>query len=99
MGHMAGPDYILKIEGLATHQPEQGDATRSNGKSGVPGLSGHPGVGRPWIAVRWQCCSAYSRIYRNRAGNAYEGRCPRCGTPARATIGPGGTNSRFFEAG
>lgn len=84
---MAGPDYILKIEGLASHQPEQGETTRGQA------------VGRPWIAVRWQCCSAYCRIYRNRAGTAYEGRCPKCGNPARAAIGPGGTSSRFFNAG
>ncbi|MGB0766660.1 MAG: hypothetical protein ACPGYV_03000 [Phycisphaeraceae bacterium] len=82
----SGPDYILKIDGLATHRPRQ-EATDA------------PGVGRPWIAVNWQCCSVYSRIYRNRVGNAYEGRCPKCGTQARASIGPGGTNSRFFNAG
>lgn len=82
-----GPDYILKIEGLASHQPEQDE----------PAQGSH--VGRPWIAVRWQCCSVYSRIYRNRRGTAYEGRCPKCGTQARAAIGPGGTESRFFNAG
>ena len=82
----SGPDYILKIEGLATHQPDETEAQ-------------HPHVGRPWIAVRWKCCSVYSRIYRNRLGTAYEGRCPKCGTQARASIGPGGTESRFFNAG
>jgi len=85
----SGPDYILKIEGLAT--PDTSRESRQDVAASQ--------VGRPWIAVRWQCCSTYSRIYRNRAGNAYEGRCPKCGTPAKATIGPGGTSSRFFEAG
>ena len=81
-----GPDYILKIEGLATHQPEKDQAQSAH-------------VGRPWIAVRWQCCSVYSRIYRNRQGTAYEGRCPKCATQAKAAVGPGGTNNRFFNAG
>ena len=54
--------------------------------------------GRPWIAVRWECCSAYSRIYRNAAGTAYEGRCPRCRRPVRVRVGPGGTDHRFFTA-
>jgi hypothetical protein len=54
---------------------------------------------RPWISVSWNCCSTYSRVYRNKAGDAYEGRCPKCGQPVIATIGPGGTSSRFFEAG
>ena len=54
--------------------------------------------GRPWIAVRWECCSAYSRIYRNARGTAYEGRCPRCLRPVQVRIAPGGTDHRFFTA-
>ena len=54
---------------------------------------------RPWLAVHWRCCRTYSRIYRNRDGSAYEGRCPVCGAPVRASIGEGGTGARFFEAG
>lgn len=53
--------------------------------------------GRPWLAVHWKCCSTYSRIYRNRKGDAYEGRCPRCASPVRARIGTNGTSARFFE--
>ena len=86
---MAGPDYILKIDGLSNAQ--QGTDAAAPGEK--------PGQARPWIAVNWQCCSVYSRIYRNRAGTAYEGRCPKCGTPAKAAIGPGGTDNRFFSAG
>lgn len=81
------PDYILKIDGLASADDrDESQQQRSVQK-------------RPWIAVSWQCCSVYTRIYRNRQGTAYEGRCPKCGTTAKAAIGSGGTNNRFFNAG
>ena len=83
----SSPDYILKIEGLASPDNRQESQQQQSLR------------GRPWIAVNWQCCSVYSRIYRNRAGSAYEGRCPKCGTQAKANIGSGGTNNRFFNAG
>jgi hypothetical protein len=54
--------------------------------------------GRPWLAVHWRCCSIYSRIYRDRAGLTYRGRCPGCARPLNIQVGPGGTRCRFFEA-
>ncbi len=80
---MSGPDYILDVSGLAKREAPKASSF----------------VGRPWLAVRWRCCSVYSRVYRNREGTAYEGRCPRCGAPVRARVGTGGTDQRFFEAG
>lgn len=88
---MRGPDYILDIDGVTPPKRSEG-ASR-------PGTLPGAGVGRAWIAIKWTCCGAYSRVYRNRAGTAYEGRCPRCGKATRANIGEGGTSARFFEAG
>ena len=53
---------------------------------------------RKFLSIWYRCCHTYGRLYRNKAGTAYEGRCPRCGATARALIGPGGTNQRLFEA-
>jgi len=83
---MAGPDYIVDIDGL--HVP-------GGEKRGADSPSFR---GRPWLAVQWKCCSVYSRIYRNKAGTMYEGKCPKCGSPVSAKVGPGGTSKRFFEA-
>ncbi len=80
-------DYILDIHGLASADESSGDS---------PG-SGAPNA-RPWIAIHFKCCHAYARLYRNRDGTAYAGQCPKCGAPARAAIGEGGTDARFFTA-
>lgn len=80
----SSPDYIVDISGLKP-QTASGDTRVLRD--------------RPWLAVKWLCCSTYSRVYRNRRGDAYEGRCPKCGSPVKARIGEGGTSSRFFEAG
>lgn len=67
-------------------------------------LSSEPNLGsdppapeRRFLGVMFECCSVYSRIYVNAAGNAYEGRCPRCCHPVRVLIGAGGSSSRFFR--
>jgi hypothetical protein len=77
------PDYYVDIERLRDR-----DAAAK-----------HPAAhGRKWIGVRFDCCGVYLRVYRNAAGTAYEGRCPRCLRTFRARVGPDGTQARFFAA-
>lgn len=82
------PPYILDFHGQGSEQ--SGEAAETG--------SGTDSKGRPWIGIRFECCGVYTRIYRNRQGNAYEGRCPHCSRPVRLRIGPGGINSRMFRA-
>lgn len=58
-----------------------------------------PGAKRRFVGVHFTCCDLYTRVYVNRDGTAYEGRCPKCAKKVRLEIGPGGTDSRFFTAG
>ncbi|MEM6394127.1 MAG: hypothetical protein AAF797_15275 [Planctomycetota bacterium] len=87
----SGPDYQVEISGIQGHSGALG-----GGAAKAAGVTG--GAGRPWIAVTYECCSVYSRVYRNRDGTAYEGKCPKCGKTVKAAIGPGGTATRFFRA-
>lgn len=55
--------------------------------------------GGKFLGIKFECCGGiYARIYPNRKGDAYEGRCPKCMRAVRLGIGTGGTSARFFTA-
>jgi len=53
---------------------------------------------KKYIGILFECCNIYCRIYINKEGNAYEGRCPLCYGKVKVAIGPHGTDQRIFKA-
>ena len=58
----------------------------------------HRQADRKFLGVHFVSCRVYGRLYLNREGTAYVGRCPRCGAVVRARVGDQGTDQRFFMA-
>ncbi|MFI4877205.1 MAG: hypothetical protein ACIALR_17755 [Blastopirellula sp. JB062] len=56
------------------------------------------GSRQEFLGVQFACCGVYQRIYKNRAGTHYEGKCPKCYRAVRFTIGSGGSDARFYTA-
>ncbi len=54
---------------------------------------------RPFIGMYFKCCKVYSRIYLNKAGDAFVGWCPKCAAQVRVKVSPTGPGDRFFSAG
>lgn len=65
----------------------------TNGKS--PGKA----TPREYLSIHFRCCNVYGRIYKNRAGTAYVGWCPRCASKLEVKVGKGGqgTDQRIFQ--
>lgn len=55
------------------------------------------GPTKRFLSIMFRCCNTYGRLYPNKEGTRYEGKCPRCGARTQATIGRGGTDRRLFE--
>ena len=56
---------------------------------------------RKFLGVYSSCCHVYGRLYQNKQGTAYVGRCPRCMRNIRVPIdsnSSNGTSRRFFSA-
>ncbi len=53
---------------------------------------------KAYLGIMFNCCNVYTRIYKNKTGDAYVGRCPKCSRGVRVEIGQGGTNQRIFYA-
>lgn len=53
---------------------------------------------KPFLGILFECCNVYGRIYKNKDGTHYQGRCPRCMREIKIKIGENGTNNRFFKA-
>lgn len=54
---------------------------------------------RAFLGIWFECCHTYGRLYKNKMGTAYTGRCPKCLRPVTVRVGEGGTNRRFFRGG
>ena len=54
-------------------------------------------IKRQFLGIWFECCHVYGRLYKNKAGTMYYGRCPRCLRSVRVRVGEGGTNQRFFR--
>lgn len=56
---------------------------------------------RKFLGIYFSCCHTYGRLYQNKQGTAYVGRCPICMRPMQVPIGQEGknvTDRRFFRA-
>jgi len=75
----------------------EGSSPPSPGSWSGTGAANESDAGRRFIGVRFRCCGTYARAYLNKAGTTYQANCPKCSKPIRFKVGPGGTDSRFFE--
>ena len=55
---------------------------------------------RKFIGVWFECCHTYGRLYKNKEGTLYRGRCPKCLRSVNVPINAESeraTNRRFFR--
>ena len=75
------------------------DLSSDSGPTLPDGKPGESAGSRRFLGVHFACCDVYARVYVNRAGDAYQGNCPRCARRVRIEIGPGGSDARCFSVG
>ncbi|MBT5028044.1 MAG: hypothetical protein HOL15_07465 [Nitrospinaceae bacterium] len=55
-------------------------------------------TGKKFLGIMFECCNIYRRVYINKEGNAYTGRCPKCYAEVIVRVGADGSDTRFFRA-
>ena len=53
---------------------------------------------KSFLGIMFECCNVYGRIYKNKEGTYYIGKCPKCMRQIKIKVGENGTNQRFFRA-
>jgi hypothetical protein len=79
-------DYILELSSAAATPPPLETSTKPSAAAST------------FLSIHFRCCNVYSRIYKNAAGTAYAGHCPKCRRRAQIGISADGSNARMFEA-
>ncbi len=83
---------------LACHHQPHDAIHNPNSEIRIRMPANHRQTDRKFLGVHYVNCRAYGRLYLDRAGTAYVGRCPRCGAIVRARVGENGIDCRFFLA-
>ena len=55
---------------------------------------------RKFLGIWFECCHVYGRLYKNKEGSHYVGRCPKCLRSVKVRISAeseNATNRRFFS--
>ena len=71
--------------------------SRTNDSAASPTQQAPSPSRKPFVGLLFECCSVYGRLYPNRTGTAFEGRCPRCFRAISIPTGQDGTDTRFFR--
>ncbi len=87
-------DYVLELSTASpaaapASEPPRGDATRTDRARQLVRS----------VSIHFKCCHVYAPIYKNAAGTAFSGHCPRCRRKVEIGISPEGSTSRIFQAG
>lgn len=95
-------DFGVSPAGDPAAVSSSNDARATDGSGDPVAASGLPSAPivpeRLWIGIRFECCGAYARVYRDADVPWYVGVCPRCRRQVSLRVGPDGINAKFFRA-